>query len=401
MVNGVQNDFIFGGGLKRTSVGIMTIVKVDNYGAELQAYATVCKLRQMGYNAEIIDYLYYKSYMFKDTAMSAPLLKMGKKESLLYWLKYRVINTLISKIGTSMILSVKNRKRRFKLFHEENTPFSKKQYRSMDELYTNPPFYDIYITGSDQVWNPVASSSIEPYFLTFTKSKKISYASSFGVEKIQPDLRYKIGQWLSEYAHISVREQNACAMVKDFCGKEAVFVLDPTLLLNKEQWLQVANKLPNIPEHYVLIYQLSTSPAIVDLARRIGKEKNIPVFRITKRAYMVEGNDGVTNILDAGPAEFISLIDGADYVITNSFHGTAFSVNFGKPFYSVISAKKKNNSRLESLLGLVGLSSRIIKDSEDMKVLDYNYSIDFDSLQERLSRARKESEKYLKEAIEN
>ena len=272
---------------------------------------------------------------------------------------------------------------------------------SMPELYEAKMDYDVFVTGSDQVWNPSAQSSIEPYFLTFAPegAKKISYAASFGVSEIGLNLQERYKKYLSKYDYISVRERNACDIVKQLVDKDAEWVLDPTLLLNKDEWLKVAKQYVNIPERSVLVYTLFDSPAIFNLAKRIAHEKGISVLRITKRAYFVSRIDGIRNISDAGPAEFISLIAGADYVVTDSFHGTAFSVNLGIPFSVVVSSKKKNNSRMVSLLDVVGLGKHLITDDCDIESVEYEVSIDIKVVNQTVEAARNKSIDFLKKAI--
>lgn len=381
-------------------IGIITIVKVNNYGAELQAYATQKKLEILGYEAELIDYRYYKSWNFKDSKMSVSLMPLGMKDKILYRIKYRLINGLVTNLFPILNGNVKRRFRRFDDFHKENSRFSR-LYASMDELYKNVPEYEVYMTGSDQVWNPSADSSIEPYFLTFAQAgkKRVSYASSFGVSSIDEKLHERFSTWLSEYDSIAVREDGGRELVKSLTGKEAEWVIDPTLLLNKEEWMCVAKDYVGIPEKYVLIYQLSASTAIEQLALRIGKKKNMPVYRICKRAYGVRKTDGIKNILDAGPAEFLSLIANTDCLITNSFHGTAFSINFGIPFFTIVSSTNKNNSRMESLLGLVGLKNRMIKDDVVISDVDVESAIMFEKAHQLLNDARVKSVNYLMKAL--
>ena len=257
-------------------IGIITIVKVNNYGAELQAFALQKKLELLGYRSEIIDYLYYKNWKFKDTNLSKPFAPMSGKEQLAYWLKYRLANFVLDKVFPLFHQATRIRLKRFEKFHRENTKFSR-PYHSMIKLYRTPPDYDTYIVGSDQVWNPSASSSIEPYFLTFAPkdAKKISYASSFGVSHIAPELQERFKKLLNNIDVISVRETSGVELVKQLTGRNAELVVDPTLLLNKQEWMPYMQAYPNMPERYVLIYQLSDSDAIVKLAKQIGIENII------------------------------------------------------------------------------------------------------------------------------
>ena len=381
-------------------VGIITIVNVNNYGAELQAFATFRKLQLMGYNAEIINYLYYKDWRYIDSKMSRSFNSMSIKGKIIYFAKYRVASFVLNKILPLICKDVKQRIANFNSFHQHNTRFSK-LYKAMKDLYTDTPIYDVYMVGSDQVWNPNASSSIEPYFLTFAphSALTVSYASSFGVSKIENNSianRIKLG--LSSIKTISVRESSGVNLVKELTGRTAQLVCDPTLLLNKSEWTMFMKPVSNMPQRYVLIYQLSESDAIVKLATRIGKQEQIPVYRICKRAFKVKKDKGVVNILNAGPSEFLSLITNASFIITNSFHGTAFSINFDVPFYTVVSAKKKNNNRMESLLDYVGLGKRIVKDDVDITNLPI-VGYDVNATQLKLKSFRLESEKFLEDAL--
>lgn len=381
-------------------VGIITIVNVNNYGAELQAFATFRKLQLMGYNAEIINYLYYKDWRYIDSKMSRSFNSMSIKGKIIYFAKYRVASFVLNKILPLICKDVKQRIANFNSFHQHNTRFSK-LYKSMKDLYTDTPIYDVYMVGSDQVWNPNASSSIEPYFLTFAphSALTVSYASSFGVSKIENNSianRIKLG--LSSIKTISVRESSGVNLVKELTGRTAQLVCDPTLLLNKSEWTMFMKPVSNMPQRYVLIYQLSESDAIVKLATRIGKQEQIPVYRICKRAFKVKKDKGIVNILNAGPSEFLSLITNASFIITNSFHGTAFSINFDVPFYTVVSAKKKNNNRMESLLDYVGLGKRIVKDDVDITNLPI-VGYDVNATQLKLKSFRLESEKFLEDAL--
>lgn len=381
-------------------IGVITIVKVNNYGAELQAFALLKKLQQLGFYAEIIDYLYYKNWQYKDSAKSKAFIKQNTKQKILYWIKYRLINFIIDCICPLFYKPIRKRILNFKEFHQRNTKFSKR-FTSMDSLYKDYPQYDVYMVGSDQVWNPFTSSSIEPYFLTFApkNKKKIAYASSFGVATIPNSLKEKYRELLNNLNYLSVREKSGVSLIQQLTNKDADLVLDPTLLLNKTEWKQIMKPYSNMPQKYVLIYQLSDSQAIVDLAIKIGKEYNIKIYRICKRAYANTKNEEIINILDAGPAEFLSLIFNATFIVTNSFHGTAFSINFNVPFYSIISAKKKNNSRLESLLNITQLESRLIKDNTNIHSLNISNNIDYTFANKQLDIYRKQSILYLTESI--
>lgn len=379
-------------------IGIITICKVNNYGAELQAFATQKQLERMGYQAEIIDYLYYKNWKFKDSTLSQPFVSAGFKRKIIYWLKYRLISWAVDKILPLFNNNERRRKQNYQLFI--NKGCYSRQYNSMDELYNANMDYDIYITGSDQVWNPSAASSIEPYFLTFApqKARKFSYASSFGVSSISPELSNRYAQLLNNFNAIAVREQSGVELVKQLTGREAKLVVDPTLLLSKSDWtpyMKPVNGMRSVS--FVLIYQLLPSEVLLDIALKIGKDRDIPVYCICKRAYGMKKKDGIINILDAGPAEFLWLIANATCMVTNSFHGTAFSINFATPFCCVLNRKRKNNGRMTSLLSKMNLENRIIYEDN---VTNFDTMVVCDKVDNRLLKSLvDESKNYLKDIL--
>lgn len=378
-------------------IGVITIEKVNNYGAELQATATIKVLQGMGYETEIIDYCYYKNWNFKDTRISAPFVSMSVKGRLMYWVKYRLVNRIVAKILPLLYPTVKRRIQRFEDFHKINTRMSKR-YLSMPELYQTKMDYDVYVVGSDQVWNPSASSSIEPYFLTFApkEAKKISYASSFGVSNIPASLYEKYKRLLSNIDYLSVREQTGVCLVKTLTGRDATCVLDPTLLLHKKQWGNIMLAYPHMPSRYILVYQLLPSETLPSLAKSIAEEMKCPIYYLAKRAYAVNAPNGMRVIKDAGPAEFLWLIKNASCVVTNSFHGTAFSVNFCTPFYTVLNSKRGSNARITSLLNSVNLMGRIVYEGDKLPFFSF---YDANYVQKHIEMLRKDSTSYLEKAL--
>lgn len=378
-------------------IGIITILKVNNYGAELQAYATQAVLKKLGYDAEIIDYLFYKHPKHKKTKASAPLFTFPFVCKLKEWL-YPKISALKSLPNHA---AFDCREKRFDDFHKENTSLSPTYY-SIDELYSAHLDYDVYVTGSDQVWNPGIYSSIAPYFLTFAPKgkKRIAYASSFGVEQIPVYAINYYKEWLRAYDAIGVREKNALKLVEDIANVKATLVLDPTLLLTKNDWDKVSKPvIPEIRGNYILLYELTPCPYILELAYYLSKNKGLRIVRICKDAHKQDKGHNIINIIDAGPAEFLSLFSGASLIITNSFHGTAFSINFQKDFYTVLPLRKKNNSRQRSLLELFGLTERLIMESSPLPdALKMN--IDYTYANQRLNEERNKSIHYLQHAID-
>lgn len=382
--------------MKRKTVGIITILKVNNYGAELQAFALQRKLQLMGYDSEIIDYLFYKNKRHKREKISMPFyfypLKMRIKEIILpFYEKMKLIGCYREN---------KKREKRFEDFHR-NTKFSLKTYESYSELYNTPPQYDVYCVGSDQVWNPGCYTNLSPYFLSFASqdAKKISYASSFGVSELPKSSKKMYAELLKKMSYISVREDAGVSIVRELINKEAELVADPTMLLTKEEWEDVEKEYENIPRRYVFIYELHPIEYIKIIAKKVAKELNVPIVRICKSVKSIDEKDGIINIVDAGPAEFLSLVHNALCVVTNSFHGTVFSIIYNRSFYCVVSDKIKNNSRQISILNQCGLLDRLIYDRSDL--LEFKFlEIDYGVPNERLESFRNSSVNYLKKAVD-
>lgn len=384
--------------MEKKRIGIVTIVKVNNYGAELQAYATQRKLNLMGYDAELIDYLYYRNPGHIAEAESRPFYP--------YPLKNRVKELglkLIDAIGRIRKTDAqKRREGNFDKFHSQHNRFSATRYRRHSELFGNPPDYDAYCVGSDQVWNPRCYTNLDAYFLNFAPAGKLrfSYASSFGVKNVPDSARETYARLLTQMDHISVRESSGVDLVRRLTGKEAELVADPTLLLNRDEWMEVAEPVEGLPERYVLVYELRALPYLMEVARQIAGHRGIKIVRICKDARSaVGGDDNVINITEAGPSHFVYLFDRAECVVTNSFHGTAFSVNFHRELFCVLSATATNNGRQESLLARVGLTDRIIYD-EQPRDPNQMPTTDYAAAEQKLSDLREESVRYIKRALE-
>jgi hypothetical protein len=377
--------------------GIITFVRTNNYGAELQAFALQNKLKQLGYDAEIIDYLYYKNRNYKYTKEAVPDVKIDLSDRIKQFVLYRVVSPFSELVMPLFISSLKRRIKRFNNFHANHVCFSK-QYRSITELKNAIHNYDIFIVGSDQVWNPATGTSFSPYFLEFApKNKlKISYASSFGVSDIEKQYYPLYNKYLNNLDTISVRENDGVNLVKEITDRVASRVLDPTLLLTKQEWLNVIDKPQKLPLNYLVIYQLHESKTIIEIAYQVAKLMNLEIILITKRAFLNKKYKDIVNISDAGPSEFVELFCKATYVITNSFHGTAFSVNFNVPFISVLNPEMKNNSRIVDFLGLMNFKSRIIwEGTKPENTIENQLLCDFESSNLLLINERKESIQYL------
>ncbi len=383
--------------MMKKRVGIITILRVNNYGAELQAYATQRIMNLMGYDAEIIDYLYYRNREHIREHCSMPFYPYPLKNRIKEWV-LRLLDTIEQYLRSDVN---ERRMTRFCEFHNQFNRFSTIKYQRYSELFANPPLYDAYCVGSDQVWNPRCYTNLYPYFLKFApdESIKFSYASSFGVSSL-PDLaKDRYLECLNNLTSISVRESQGRDIVKQITGKDAVLVADPTLLLDKQQWEKVEKHVSNIPQRYVLVYELRKMDRVMETAIRVSEKLDCSIVRICKNTSSAKDIPGIVNIIDAGPSEFIYLFNHATFVVTNSFHGTAFSINFKKDFYCVLSKKATNNSRQIGLLNLCGMSDRIVYDNQPVDSIGVT-NIDYTQASKALEEFKNKSIEYIRKAID-
>lgn len=378
-------------------IGIITIVGVNNYGAELQAYALQRKLSNMGYDTELIDYLYYIHPNYIKEKNSVP--QYAKQYPFVRRVK-GVLFPMIELVKSYLNKSVsEQRAARFSAFHKTNTRFSR-CYDRLSLLYETPPQYDVYCVGSDQVWNPFSYTLLDPYFLTFAPKNavKFTYASSFGVSKIPAMAVEYFRKRLQNLNAISVREKTGVGLIKELTGQEAFAVADPTLLLNADEWSKVLNDSMVPKEKYLLLYVLKESSYITETALRVAKEKRLKVMRICRGAYRQDSKkSAIQNIMDAGPAEYLALFKHASMVMTNSFHGTVFSIQFNRDFYTIVSRSTNNNSRQIDLLSTLCIDRIEYTDTE----FSEKPAIDWDKVNKRVEEYRLISINYLQKAINN
>ena len=250
--------------------------------------------------------------------------------------------------------------------------------------------YDYVVVGSDQVWHNWSETmkELEYFYLRFVdENKRVNYAPSFGVLEIAPEFIEVNKKFLNCFKKLSCREKDGCELIKNLTGREALHVLDPSMLLTSEDYMKIARK-PNfeVPQHYALSYVLG---GIIDTHKSLleNVQKNLPIIDI------YNDFENLERYL-TGPEEFVWLIAHADLILTDSFHGNAFSINFKKNFVSLICPNDKSH-RIESLLSSFCLSNRIY--NNDGKIPEGE--IDYDSVYEKLNAMREISLNYLKDCL--
>lgn len=378
-------------------IGIITFQRSRNYGASLQTFALCKFLLDNGYDCEVIDLYRPEITGYKASHLFPQLL--GASERSVPYLG-RVLDLTIRglKRGLYVLLHKKQlmeMTRRFDAFHCK-TRYSV-PYKSIDDLYANAPFYDIYLTGSDQVWNPTFNFNIEPYFLTFLPEscKRVSYASSIGLSSIPESLKEKYTQWLMKYDALSVRENQAKELLRQLLPhKNVKVVCDPTLLISSEEWQDLAVE-PHL-KNYVICFTLNYHPELYRYASAIARQKGKELVIFSHR-YRDDTVSYAYRIYDAGPREWLGWINSADTVITDSYHATVFSIHFRKPFLSYIAPDNKRGSRIIDLLETVGLSGHIIRDTSN----NTNSSVDnYEDVWNKLSVFISDSKKYIKSILQ-
>ena len=332
----------------------LTTYDVYNYGASLQAYALQQYIMKYGCDSELINY--QPEYLTRkyDYHWVNPESKLSR---------YSITRVIYRCLKYIQRQTTMGRKRAFDSFHQEFL-VQGKRYRTHQELCDNPPKADVYIVGSDQIWNTFYETGQDgAFYLDFVKEGlKASYAASFSYTEISKDWKEKIAVWLKKFDKIAVREYHGLDILKDI-NIEGQWVLDPVFLLPIEQWKTVMAPFEK-KEKYLLVYDFENNADIKRFCLQYAKEKDLKIYSIND-TYPCRYAD--RNFSSAGPREFLSLIYNCDVFVSNSFHGTAFSIIFGKPVFVFNRNRHKVNSRMESLTSLFGISDCIVNPQNEYK----------------------------------
>ncbi len=371
------------------SIGIITIHKINNYGSVLQAYALQCVCEGYGYKVEIIDYKFPNKQQ-QNNKYSVGLDTQPQEPK---WIKL-----LFSKALLKQHKSIAD----FVRIHQNLSP---SMYNNPNDLLLNPPHYDVYITGSDQLWNPRYCNGDPAFMLHFApyNALKISFAASIGTNKIPEELVPLYKNLLSRYKHISVRENSGVKVINSIIDKNATTVLDPTLLLSKEEWNKIASPKRLIKRKYILCYFLNYTfnafPYVDELAEYLYQQTGYEIVRLARPPHKLSFSH-TTYKVGASPEEFLALVRDAEMVLTTSFHGTAFAVNYGKPLFTIVQDRNASDSRQVSLMHNLGLDDQILSVKDSMPDKS-RFSYDMKVEQERLEILRLQSMDYLKIALKN
>lgn len=363
-------------------IGIITFHRAHNYGAVLQAFALKKKIENDERMVQVIDYndkFVYKQYKIVNIDFSN--------------LKAMIQSILSNFYIVKKIL----RYNEFMKFIRNKLSLSKRYTKK--DLLCNYPKYDIYVAGSDQIWNSDITGEISDiYTLNFGDKgiKRISYAASVGREKLTETEKQQYKEKIKVLDYISVREESAKYSLINLTDKKIEVVLDPTLLLTADEWNQELYGIKNEKEKYILAYVVEPDEEFVKITNEISLKTGLKVIHFDKRKRGL--NRILKNAYTKGPLEFVNLIKNAEYIICTSFHATVFSIIFHKKFFVI--PHRKTGSRVADLLKKLDLSNRMVYNLEEFRNIDYKMETDYSKIDIILEKERRKSIKFLFESIE-
>ncbi|TYP69131.1 polysaccharide pyruvyl transferase family protein [Paenibacillus methanolicus] len=366
-------------------IGILTINDYNNYGNRLQNLAVQEVLRSLGCTAEtVVNNTPYNFRNVEEKTLLRRLGALGKmapKEVILKVNRY-IARKKFGKYTAERIAAFRG----FTNSYITETEFKISEGHVPSTLADQ---YDSFVTGSDQVWNPIYRQGSSIDFIAFApSSKRVAYAPSFGVSEIPSEYNEMYKRWLSEMGRLSVREEAGATLIKKLTGKDAVVLVDPTLMLTREKWLRFSKEAANKPKgKYLLTYFLGKQSAeTLSAIQAIAKEHELKIISLADTA------DLGTYV--TGPSEFIDYIRSSTAFFTDSFHGAVFSILFEKSF--TVFGRAGMNSRMETLLSTFKLASR---KWEDVSATGELFHIDYSHVPDILEAERNKALHYLREAL--
>lgn len=390
--------------MKKTA--IVSCYFQHNYGSMLQAYATQMALDKLDYENETIDIAGFNHEI--------------KKAKILYFAKASLTSDiLISKLGMAKNVLIKkfsknDYARLSKVRSDRFDAFGKKYFRLSSRYSSKEEFgkkcdenYSSVLVGSDQLWLP-GNIAADYYTLNFvpTTVNSIAYATSFGQSSLPKDSAKKATIFLKKIKHIGVREESGQKLVKKLAGRNVPVVCDPTLLFTGDEWMKIQKKEPIIKGKYILCYFLGNNPPHREFAEKLKKETGCKIVALTHLDEFVKSDEGYADETpyNIDPADFLNLIRNAEYVCTDSFHCSVFSILYKKEFYTFRrynrNTRQSTNSRLDTLFKITGIEGRLL--AGDEKIVDcLNIKTDFDEAHKKLAGVRQQSYEYLKVALQD
>lgn len=360
-------------------IGLLTFHTPDNYGAVYQAYALQTYIQKtLGKEIEIINFY---------TQRHIDAYSIFKKKS-----NNPIKNIILQLITLKNYFKFKEKKNKFKVFREKFLTISKKRYYSEEEFLQHEERYHTYLVGSDQVFNP-NNKYLKTYYLAFPKNgcRKIAYAPSFGISNFNDEITNKILPYVKDFDKLSCREQQGAEYLTKILGCDIKSVVDPVYLIGREAWENIAIN-PKETEKYLFIYDLAGGERLIELANKIASRNNLKIICATTQIKKKYKNCDIR--LNIGPRELLGYIKNAEFVVTDSFHGTSLSLIMRKKLITYI-ALPHAASRITSIMNNLGTSNQIVTN-----IADFNLDkIIFNNYDDKLEALVLESKKYLETSL--
>lgn len=382
-------------------VGLSVCYDTKNYGSQLQVLATVKKIEELGYETEIIRYK--KKMSFKFICQTIPRFFNG------YFVKSKIKGKKkrrnLAKCP-EIYENVKIRNKRFEQYVKNNYTNLSEWYNGWDSLVKGTEKnYDTVLCGSDQLWLP---SNLGSHFYTLefanSNKNKIAYATSFGVSQIPWYQKHSTKKYLGDFSHLSCREEKGAKIIKELTGKDIPVVVDPTLLLNNEVWEKIIPTKRVIEDKYVFCYFLGDNLEHRKIAEELAQKENLKIVTIPFLDNFVEYDKkfGDYQMYDIDTNDFVNLIRGAEYVLTDSFHGSIFSIINHKKFITLNrfqeGTRNSRNSRIDNLCSMLELNERRYKGNIVESIKE---DIDYDKVDNLLKDVRESSIEYLRNSLKD
>ncbi len=383
-------------------IGMAINYDYPDYGGMLQAYASFRKIRDLGYEPEAINI----------DAVSGSI----KRRKIKYFSKKIFDSSIVKEKGR--IISKKLRiklngklKQKFKERYEAFESFcathfkTSTEYQSWEEMFDGCKSYAAVVVGSDQLWLP-SNIAGDYYTLSFVPEevKKIAYATSFGVSEIPKDQTEKTKMFLSRIDFLSAREKTGQQIIKNLTLREVPLVCDPALLLTAKEWDEEIEKERIIKEPYIFCYFMGDNPWQREFVKKLKEKTGCKIVALLHLDQYIKSDENYVDYApyDITPDDFINLVKHSEYVCTDSFHGSVFSIIYHKNFFTFIRFSQKatlsTNSRIDTLLGNFDLKSRLI--SEDYSIDEaIKNSVDYQLVDKKVEALRSFSRNYLINAL--
>lgn len=389
------------------TVGIITVHHYGNYGSSLQAYASQKIFEKLGYDTYIIDYrspnAFYATdkYMDYNTRDDSYWKNIEKRKS---GLIKRIIKKALSEPHLSSFLYHKlgiSKGIDLNQFWLKNLKLTR-CYNTLKELYSNPPHFDVYVVGGDQLWNTYITFNNPAFFLTFAnkESKKISFSTSIGIPKIPDSALLTFKQGIANLSSILLREEEGVEYLHSL-GFKANRVLDPTLMLSKAEWNLMQNKSYKLPYNkYILAYFLNPTDWTMELLKTVQKQTGLSVIVIGhKRKH--ESPDNYLYVGNIETSTFLTLFAHSEIIVTNSFHGIAFTIIFEKILVATYRSEETEtsmNSRHRNIVNLFDLSSNLYYQN-DFSPEKLSYQMNYTKINKLLNDYKQQSLDLLKDSL--